>query len=96
MRSSIKQLYGADRVDSLPLELLVRLVVSNVLVVVALDAGKDWLLAANAGVFWVLVRMLACGGLGVMVWEGMTGTLGKKRPKSIEVRVSTCSCNSVN
>ncbi len=57
---------------------------SNVLLVVALDAGKDWLLAANAGVFWVLMRMLACGGLGVVVWEGMTGTLGKK--KFIEVR----------
>lgn len=40
----------------------------------------------DVGVFWVVMRVLACGGLGVLVWEGMTGQLAKR--KTIEVRLT--------
>jgi hypothetical protein len=36
-------------------------------------------LNVDAGVFWVLMRVLASGGLGVLVWEGYTGQLAKRR-----------------
>jgi hypothetical protein len=39
----------------------------------------------DAGVFWVLIRVLASGGIGVLVWEGVTGQLAKRN--EIEVRV---------
>lgn len=44
----------------------------------ALNAGKDYLLA-EVGVFWVLVRVLACGALAVMVWLVTSGHLQTKR-----------------
>ncbi|TDL23724.1 cation efflux protein [Rickenella mellea] len=62
----------------LPSGLVPQLVLSNVLLVIALDAGKESLLDTHIGVFWVLMRVLACGGLAVMVWEGITGELGKR------------------
>lgn len=40
----------------------------------------------DVGVFWVVMRVLACGGLGVLVWEGMTGQVAKR--KTIEVRLT--------
>lgn len=49
----------------------------------ALHAGKDWLLNFDVGVFWLVMRVLACGGVGVVVWEGVTGQLAKR--KNIEV-----------
>lgn len=33
----------------------------------------------DVGVFWVLVRVLACGGLAVMVWLFASGQLQKKQ-----------------
>ncbi|KAH8116359.1 cation efflux protein [Phellopilus nigrolimitatus] len=71
---------------SLPTPLFARLVLSNVFLVAALDAGKEWLLApdVHVGVFWVLIRVLACAGLGVLVWEGFTGELGKRVGARIE------------
>ena len=75
-----------SRSGRLPTGLLQRLVLSNVLLVFALDAGKEWLLSRNIGVFWVLVRVLACAGFGVLVWEGASGRLSKKR--TVEVRRS--------
>ena len=48
------------------------------ILVIALNAGKDYLLN-ELGVFWVLVRVLACGGLAVMVWLVTSGQLHKKQ-----------------
>ncbi|KAG5645716.1 hypothetical protein DXG03_005411 [Asterophora parasitica] len=48
-------------------------------IVLALHAAKEWLLDLDAGVFWVLMRVLACGGLGVLVWEGFTGQMAKRK-----------------
>ncbi|KAI5122498.1 hypothetical protein M0805_001406 [Coniferiporia weirii] len=72
--------------NSLPVPLLSRLFLSNILLVAALDAGKEWLLSPNThlGVFWVLIRVLACAGLGVLIWEGLTGKLGKRSGARIE------------
>lgn len=38
----------------------------------------------DVGVFWVLMRVLACGGLGVLVWEVSTAQANKRG--AIEVR----------
>jgi zinc transporter 5/7 len=70
--------------DSIPSKLLPQLFLANVLFVLSLHAGKEWLLDFDVGVFWVVMRVLACGGLGVLVWEGMTGQLAKR--KTIEER----------
>lgn len=37
------------------------------------------------GVFWVVMRVLACGGLGVLVWELMTQQVSRR--KDIEVSI---------
>ena len=40
------------------------------------------------GVFWVLMRLLACAGLGALVWGAWKGLLGKKMLGSgVEVSV---------
>lgn len=53
----------------------------------SLYAGKEWLLDYEVGVFWVVMRVLACGGLGVLVWEGMTKQLAKRKSmQNVEVR----------
>lgn len=70
---------------SIPSRLLPRLFLSNLLFVIALHASKDWLLDFDVGVFWVVMRVLACGGFGVLVWEGVTGQLAKR--KTIEVSI---------
>ena len=38
----------------------------------------------DVGVFWVVMRVLACGGLGVLIWEGYSGQTAK-RNANIEV-----------
>jgi len=53
--------------------------------VFAVHASKEWLLNLDVGVFWVVMRVLACGGLGVLAWEAMTGQMVKR--KNIEVRM---------
>lgn len=56
----------------------------------ALQSAKEWLLDFDVGVFWVVMRVLACGGLGVLVWEVTTQQVAKR--KNIEVRIiDTCS-----
>ncbi|KAH9933332.1 cation efflux family-domain-containing protein [Fomitopsis serialis] len=66
--------------------LLPQALLSDALVVLALQAGKASLFSIDVGVFWVLVRFLACGATGLMIWVASTGQLQKKR--SIEVLVS--------
>lgn len=67
-----------------PSRLWPKLIISNILYATALLAGKEWLLDYDVGVFWVVMRVLACGGVGVLVWEAFTGQLAQR--KSIEVR----------
>ena len=69
--------------------MLSRRLLADVLLVLALNAGKDYLLA-EVGVFWVLVRVLACGALAVMVWLVTSGRLQTKR--FTEVRLSAAFC----
>lgn len=78
---------NSDLISRLPVPVTSQLVLSNVLLCAALDAGKEFLLAPDTqvGVFWVLIRILACAGLGVLVWEGFTGELGKRFNPRIEV-----------
>ncbi|RDB15765.1 Zinc transporter 7 [Hypsizygus marmoreus] len=64
---------------SIPSKHVPNILLSNVLYVFALHAGKEWLLDLDVGVFWVVMRVLACGGLGVLVWEGVTGQMAKRK-----------------
>ncbi|KAF9460499.1 cation efflux family-domain-containing protein [Collybia nuda] len=74
---------------SIPTRHIPNILLSNVLYVFALHASKEWLLDLDVGVFWVVMRVLACGGLGVLVWEGVTGQLAKR--KTIEWSVLAMS-----
>ena len=68
---------------------------TELLVVASLNAGKEWLLSSNVGVPWALLRILAVGGLGVIVRELYTSSLQNKRQVeacfvSSRVRLGTC------
>jgi zinc transporter 5/7 len=54
----------------------------------ALFAGRQWLLLQDVGVFWLLVRVLACGGIAAFGWAAWTDQLKHARRKSVEVRMS--------
>ncbi|KAJ7880282.1 cation efflux protein [Mycena olivaceomarginata] len=60
---------------------LPRILLTSVLYATSLHAGKG-LLDFDVGVFWVVMRVLASAGVGVLVWEARTGQLAKR--KSIE------------
>ncbi|KAF9245319.1 cation efflux protein [Melanogaster broomeanus] len=68
-----KVLTGSFTTRSFP-----RILSSNVLFVLALFAAKESLLSYDVGVFWVVMRVLALGGLGMLVWEGLTSQLSRK------------------
>lgn len=68
--------------------MLPQLLVAHSLYVVGLYAGKEWVLALDVGVPWLLIRVLALGGLGFAAWEVRYGRLFASR--AIEVRLS-CS-----
>lgn len=74
------------RSSSIPTQLLPQIFLSNVLFALALHAGQEWLLKYDVGIFWVTLRVLAFGGLAVLIKEAFTGELANK--KSIEVRAS--------
>ncbi|KAF9258720.1 cation efflux protein [Marasmius fiardii PR-910] len=57
---------------------LPKILFSNACFVLSLLLAKEWLLEFDVGVFWVLMRVLACGGMSVLVWEGITGQIGKR------------------
>ncbi|KAF9443664.1 cation efflux protein [Macrolepiota fuliginosa MF-IS2] len=59
-----------------------KLVAADILFVITLQSAKEWLLDFDVGVFWVVMRVLACGGLGVLVWEVMTQQV--RRRKNVE------------
>jgi zinc transporter 5/7 len=48
------------------------------LFVLAVFSAKEWFLNVDAGVFWILLRVLLSGGLGVLVWEGYTGQVARR------------------
>lgn len=64
--------------------MLPQLLVAHSLYVVGLYAGKEWVLALDVGVPWLLIRVLAIGGLGFVVWEVKYGKLFGNR--AIEVQ----------
>ena len=72
-------------------KVLPQLLVAHSLYVVGLYAGKEWVLGLDVGVPWLLIRVLALGGLGFVVWEVKYGQLFASR--AIEVR-SLCSYSS--
>lgn len=74
------------RSSSIPTDLLPQIFLSNLLFALALHTSKEWLLNFDVGIFWVTLRVLAIGGLVVLIKEVYTGELANK--KSIEVRVS--------
>ena len=63
----------------MPSKLIPRILLSNVLFVFSIYASKEWLLTYDVGIFWVLMRVLTCGGFGVLVWEGFTGQTSKRK-----------------
>ena len=65
-------------------KVLPQLLVAHSLYVVGLYAGKEWVLGLDTGVPWLLIRVLALGGLGFVVWEVKYGKLFAS--KAIEVR----------
>ena len=64
---------------SVPSKFIPRILLSNVLFVFSIYASKEWLLTYDVGIFWVLMRVLACGGFGVLVWEGFTRQTSKRK-----------------
>ena len=70
---------------------LSRRLLADILLVLALNAGKDYLLA-DVGVFWVLVRVLACGGLSVMIWFATVRPLQTKRVTEVCERLLAGAC----
>ena len=64
---------------SIPSNLIPRILLSNVLFVFSIYASKEWLLTYDVGIFWVLMRVLAYGGFGVLVWEAFTGQTSKRK-----------------
>jgi len=72
-------------------KVLPQILVAHSLYVVGLYAGKEWVLGLDVGVPWLLIRVLALGGLGFVVWEVKYGQLFASR--AIEVR-SLCSHSS--
>ncbi|OBZ66409.1 putative zinc transporter cis4 [Grifola frondosa] len=58
---------------------LSRHLVADLMLVSVLHAGKYCLLSPDVGVFWVLVRVLACGGFAAMIWLVISGQLQRSR-----------------
>ncbi|KAI6120501.1 cation efflux protein [Pisolithus thermaeus] len=56
-----------------------RLFVSNVLFVLTLFSAKEWLLSYDVGVFWVVMRVLAIGGLSTLMWEAFKSELAENK-----------------
>ena len=53
------------------------IVFSNALLVASLWTVREWLLSQNVGAFWVVMRVLACGALGLVLKETASGNAQK-------------------
>ena len=73
------------------------IVFSNALLVVALWTTREWLLSQNVGAFWVLMRILACGALGLGLREVASGDARKalEAASSAKVRIHATVFSSV-
>jgi hypothetical protein len=65
------------------------IVFSNALLVVSVWAIKEWLLSQNVGAFWVLMRVLACGALGLVMREVTSGDVPKALEAASSAKVRT-------
>lgn len=65
------------------------IVFSNALLVVSVWTIKEWLLSQNVGAFWVLMRVLACGALGLVVREVASGDVSKASEAASSAKVRT-------
>jgi zinc transporter 5/7 len=64
-------------------------VFSNALLAVSLWTVKEWLLSQNVGAFWVLMRILACGALGLGLKEIVAGDAPKAFAAASSAKVLT-------
>lgn len=80
------------RSTSIPANVVPQVLLSNILFALAIHAGKECILKYDVGIFWVTLRVLAFGGLAVLIKEAFTGELTKK--KSIEVCIIYTSLSS--
>ncbi|KAH9000237.1 cation efflux protein, partial [Lactarius akahatsu] len=53
------------------------IVFSNALLVISLWTVREWLLSQNVGTFWVVMRVFACGALGLVLRETASGNTQK-------------------
>lgn len=65
------------------------IVFSNALLVISLWTIKEWFLSQNIGAFWVLMRILACGALGLGLREVATGDTSKVLAAASSAKVCT-------
>jgi hypothetical protein len=65
------------------------IVFSNALLVVSVWTIKEWLLSQNVGAFWVLMRVLACGALGLVMREVVSGDVSKASEAASSAKVRT-------
>jgi len=65
------------------------IVFSNALLVVSVWTIKEWLFSQNVGAFWVLMRVLACGALGLVVREAASGDVPKALEAASSAKVRT-------
>lgn len=67
------------------------IVFSNALLVVALWTTREWLLSQDVGAFWVLMRILACGALGLGLREVASGDAPKALEAASSAKVRICT-----
>ncbi|KAH9176001.1 cation efflux protein [Lactarius sanguifluus] len=63
--------------NSLSGRVVTDIVFSNALLVVSLWTVREWLLSQNVGTFWVVMRVFACGALGLVLRETASGNAQK-------------------
>ncbi|KAH9036312.1 cation efflux protein [Lactarius pseudohatsudake] len=63
--------------NSLSGRVVTDIVFSNALLVISLWTVREWLLSQNVGTFWVVMRVLACGALGLVLRETASGNAQK-------------------
>lgn len=66
-----------DRVNSISKQLISPSLLLHTLFAFTFWSTREWIFMQGVGAFWVIMRLLACIGLGVMVREAYTGGLGK-------------------
>lgn len=67
---------------------LSQILLSNVLLAVSFWVAREWLLVQEVGTFWVLMRVLAFNGLGVLIKEFFMGDMSKAVSVASSAKVS--------